>query len=279
MKIFEEPKKMGRVNMKWIACVLLIPFVSFASAGVLQERAVFDVAATGAWHEVFSDDCTGDWTEQWFLDGEVGTVDAGSEGMQLTAGLQFKNDTHHMVLWTQESFEGDLKIEYDYTRLDSETRCVNILYIQATGSGEGPYKKDIAEWSELRRIPAMKMYYDHMNAYHVSYAAFPNDEDSTSYIRARRYMPEKTGLKGTELFPDYYPEGLFESGAPHKITVIKRGRTLSLRIENSEQVYYCQMTNPDLPLVTEGRIGLRHMYTRSARYKNFRISVPGQAQR
>ena len=127
-----------------------------------------------------------------------------------------------MVLWTRESFEGDLKIEYDYTRLDSETRCVNILYIQATGSGEEPYAKDITEWSELRRVPAMRMYFNHMNTYHISYAAFPNNEDTTQYIRGRRYMPNATGLEGSNLDPDYFPEGLFEPRVPHKITVIKK---------------------------------------------------------
>jgi len=29
-----------------------------------------------------------------------------------------------------------------------------------------------------------------------------------------------------------------------------------------------------LPEISEGRIGLRHMFTRSARYANFRVSVP-----
>jgi hypothetical protein len=86
-------------------------------------------------------------------------------------------------------------------------------------------------------------------------------------------MPNRTGLKGTNLKPDYYPKGLFASGVPHKITVIKKDRDVFMRIENDEQTYYCHMTNPDLPIVTEGRIGLRHMFTRSARYKNFRIST------
>jgi hypothetical protein len=34
------------------------------------------------------------------------------------------------------------------------------------------------------------------------------------------------------------------------------------------------MTNSDLPAISAGRIGLRHMFTRSARYKNIRISTP-----
>ena len=236
------------------------------------EQKAFQAADDTNWQTTFTDSCTGDWTEQWFLDGEVGTVTNGPDGMELTAGPEFKNDAHHMVLWTQDNFTGDVKIEYDYTRLDQATNCVNILYIQATGSGEEPYVKDITEWNELRRVPAMRMYYDHMHTYHISYAANPNEgDDNRAYIRARRYMPNATGLKGSNLEPDYFPQGLFETGVPHKITVIKKARDLYMKVENAEQTLYCHMSNPDLPAITEGRIGLRHMFTRSARYKNIRI--------
>ncbi|MDA7641018.1 hypothetical protein N8787_05205, partial [Opitutaceae bacterium] len=121
-------------------------------------------------------------------------------------------------------------------------------------------------------IPAMRMYFNHMNTYHISYAAFPNNEDTTSYIRARRYKADESGLSGSDLKPDYFPVGLFEMGVPHKITVIKRARELNIRVENSNQVYYCRMANTDAQEILEGRIGLRHMYTRSSLYKNFRVS-------
>jgi hypothetical protein len=238
------------------------------------DHAAFEQANHDNWQTVFSDNCTGDWTEQWFLDGEIGTVTTSPDGMELTAGPEFKNDAHHMVLWTKDNFAGDVKIEYDYTRLDEATNCVNILYIQATGSGEEPYVNDISEWNELRRVPAMRMYFDHMQTYHISYAAFPYDEDVTSYIRARRYMPNATGLKGSDLEPDYFPQGLFNPGVPHTITVIKKDRDLFMKVENAEQILYCHMSNPDLPAINTGRIGLRHMFTRSARYKNIRISTP-----
>jgi hypothetical protein len=237
------------------------------------EQEGFAKADQGQWQSAFYDPGTGDWTEKWFLDGEVGQVTNDAEGMTLIAGPEFRNDAHHMVLWTKDSFKGDLKIEYEYTRLDNETNCVNILFIQATGSGESPYYKDITQWNELRRVPAMRMYFNHMNTFHISYAAFPNDEDTTPYIRGRRYMPNATGLQGTDLKPDYYPEGLFEPNVPHQITVIKRDKDLFMRIENPEQVYYCHLSNHDLPGIEEGRIGLRHMFTRSARYKDFRVSI------
>ena len=237
-----------------------------------EDRNAFEQAACGQWREVFSDPCTGGWTSRWFVDGDIASVSTGDNGMQLTAGPQYKNNAHHMVLWTRDSFEGDLRIDYEYTRLDFESRCVNIIYIQATGSGEEPYVKDITTWSDLRRVPAMRMYFDHMHTYHISYAANPGT--AKEYIRARRYMPNKDGLKGTDLEPDYQPEGLFEPGVPHTITIIKKQRDLFMRIKNAEQVFYCHMTNPHLPPIAEGRIGLRHMFTRSARYKDIRISVP-----
>ena len=241
----------------------------------LSEQELFAAADSRAWNNIFSDSCTGDWKDNWFLDGKVGKVTTGPDGMTLTAGPEFQNDAHHMVLWTHDVFEGDLKIEYEYTRLDDETRCVNILYIQATGSGMDPYAEDIAEWNELRRVPAMRSYFDNMNTYHISYAAFPNDEDTTSYIRARRYMPHQTGLQGTELVPDYFPTGLFQTGVPHKITVIKLDRHIFMRVENPQQTSYFHLSNTNLPPILNGRIGLRHMFTRSARYSNFRVSTHG----
>ncbi len=78
------------------------------------DKAAFEkAAAAAAWAEVFSDPCTADWQEQWFLDGEVGTVMTSPQGMTLTAGPEFRNDAHHMVLWTKDSFAGDLKIEFE----------------------------------------------------------------------------------------------------------------------------------------------------------------------
>ena len=256
----------------------LTSMLLICSLGLISEAVPLDSVGSvdqDEWREVFFDTCIGDWKENWFLDGEIGAVETSTNGMRLTAGPQFGNDAHHMVLWTKASFAGDLKIDFEYTRLDTEMRGVNILYIQATGSGVGPYAKDIAEWNNLRRVPAMKMYFDHMNAVHISYAAFPvvNDDPENDYIRGRRYVPETgRGIAGTDYSPDYFPAGLFATGVPHHISVIKKGQELFLRIKTPEQVYFCHMTNTNFPPVTEGRIGLRLMYTRSALYKNICIS-------
>ena len=252
--------------------MLALSIVCIGQQNNSVEKKAFENALEENWQEVFYDSCTDDWTNQWFLDGEIASVSNTEKGMQLTAGPKFMNDAHHMVLWTKNSFKGSVKIEFDYTRLDFETRCVNILYIQATGSRVGSFKKDISEWNDHRKVPAMRMYFDHMNAYHISYAAFPNrGDDRAQYIRARRYVPSKTGLKGSDLKPDYYPVGLFAPGVPHNISVIKKERHIYMKIGNAKQTYYCHFVNADLPEIEEGRIGLRLMFTRSARFANFKI--------
>ena len=255
-----------------ISCVLLCLSIACSAQSSAFEEVAFHSALKADWREVFHDTCTGDWQDKWFLDGEIASVSNSDKGMQLTAGPQFMNDAHHMVLWTKDSFQGDLMIEFDYTRLDFETRCVNILYIQATGSGAGPFETDIAAWKDARKVPAMSMYFNHMNAYHISFAAFPNQgTDRTQYIRARRYVPEETGLADTDLQPDYYPEGLFAPGDPHRITVFKKARDVYMKISNATQDYYCHFINSELPIIEKGRVGLRLMFTRSALFANFRI--------
>ena len=254
--------------------LFLVGCTTQTSTPPTPDQTAFDTAASVGWEEVLFDSFTKDWQKQWTLDGEVATAVNTPDGIELTAGSE-RIDGHHMVLWTKEQFEGDVKIEYEFTRLDSESAGVNILYIQATGSGEGPYKTDIAEWAELRREPAMKKYFDCMNTYHISYAAFPNPDDVTDdYIRARRYMPHQTGLKGSDLAPDYFKNGFFETGVPHQLTVIKQDRDLFMRISNAEQTRYYHWHNDKLPPITGGRIGLRLMWTRASKIKNFRISAP-----
>jgi hypothetical protein len=225
------------------------------------------------WKPVFFDPCTGDWKNEWTLDGKKATIQNGPKGMDFSAGRDPTDEAHHAVLWTRKDFEGDLKIEYEYTRLDDEHRKVTIIYVQATGSGKPGFDKDIAAWADKRVVPSMKSYFNNMNAYHISYAAFENQNDDpcNDYIRARRYVCGD--LNGTELDNEYEKTGLFETGVPHKITIIKHGREIYMRIKNDSKEFLCHFVNSRFDPVTEGKIGLRHMNTRSARYKDFRVSV------
>jgi hypothetical protein len=243
--------------------------------------ARFQELAKAPWRQVFHDPCTGNrqdaWRDAWFLDGAKATVTNGPDGMTFTAGPTEGDDSCHAVLWTKDSFQGDLKIEYEYTKTDATVRNVTILYIQATGSGDDRHPKDIAAWSARRRVPAMMLYFNHINTYHVSYAAFEqkNNDPQRDYIRARRYMPDAgKGLAGTELKGEYARTGLFKTGVPYRMVVIKKGRELLMHIQGDGREQFCQFRGDDLPPIIEGRIGLRHMYIRGARYRDFRVSVP-----
>lgn len=168
---------------------------------------------------LFEDSGTKNWKENWMLDGERAKVFNTDEGMEFMAGQEYGNDTCHAVLWTKQSFQGNICIEYDYTRTDTTTRCVNILYFHATGKGDTDFPVDIALWNNKRVVPHMHTYFNNMNAYHISYAAFsakeysPNDD----YIRLRRYNPTKKGLKGTDVPEDYFKTGLFKPGITYHI--------------------------------------------------------------
>jgi hypothetical protein len=177
-------------------------------------------------------------------------------------------------LWTNRSFSGDLCIEFDFVKRDTATKFVNILYLYAEGSGVGDYKKDISQWNDLRKIPAMKTYYDNMNALHISFAAYENDNihPFQDYIRARRYLPEhKKGLEGTELKPDYTQTALFQKDRKYHITVIRHGKEVLMKIENSRQNYLCHWQLADEKDLSSGRIGLRLMGSRISEFGNFKV--------
>lgn len=242
-----------------------------------EARDRFAELSAQSWQEVFFDTGASDWRELWSLDGPKAEVTNSADGMNFRAGPLPRENASHAVLWTRPSFSGDLKIEYEYTRTDQANQYVNILYIQATGSGEEGFPKDISKWADQRTVPAMSVYWGNMHTYHISYAAYGREPvtDDYDYIRARRYRPDLLPKKNGPIFePDAYERtGLFAPGVPHRITVIKQGNELFMKIRNSDREYLCHWVNTDQPLVTEGRIGLRHMYTRSARYRDFRVYV------
>ncbi|NJB35078.1 DUF1961 family protein [Croceivirga sp. JEA036] len=226
----------------------------------------------GEWKLTFQDDCTEDWSKLWFLDGLKASVENSDSGMHFKAGPDAENDAHHAVLWTKESFSGDVKIEFDYTRTDAANKYVNILYIQATGDGEGDYVEDISKWNKKREVPAMRQYFENMNVFHISFAAFGNTGDGFHYVRARRYPKLKDqSFQLTQIAPSYDMQGFFETGKTYHITAIKTAEKLSFKMEHDGREQYFEWDISKIAPINDGRIGLRHMYTRSARYSNFKI--------
>lgn len=227
------------------------------------------------WQETFADDGTGHWQDHWYLDGLRARVENTPDGMVFAAGPIAQDHGSHAVLWTRSSFAGDVRIEMDFTRLDTITRYVNILYIQATGIAEGPCTRDIADWAHLRQIPKMSAYFNQMHLLHISYAAFGNEDDKDEdYVRARRYptRPDRP-FHETDLPPDNFLTGLFRPGVTYHFTAIKTDEDLFFEVKNDEvrTLFHWPLGTVE-PLV-EGRVGIRHMWTRCSRYANVRIAV------
>jgi hypothetical protein len=201
--------------MKIAGLILLIPWMGFSAFGQ-DDNTLFERQINSTqWELKLADEGTGNCQNNWFLDGEIAKVENTEKGMHLQAGPEFGNDAHHMVLWTKQSFQGDVKIEFEYTRTDNETRAVNILYIQATGKGEGDFVKDISEWNHLRRVPSMRTYFNNMKTLHISFAAFPNDEETQDYVRVRRYpVTADKNFRELEVEPTYFDTG-FLNRAKH----------------------------------------------------------------
>ena len=251
------------------ACLILLftTGVIFGQTGDKDEYNLLDNKSD--WKQVFYDSGTKNWKSKWFLDGLKATVKNSKEGMELSAGPIAGDDSCHTVLWTKRSFKGNIKIEYDFTKTDTEKSQVNILYIQATGLE--PFASDISKWNDFRKVPSMKTYFDNMKCIHISYAAF--DGEGNDYIRVRKY-PRKLNEDfntTTEIAPAYFDTDLFESGKTYKITIVKTNNKLYFKVKYKENERLFSWDLDSSLSVNEGRIGLRHMYTRSSMYKNFKV--------
>ena len=268
--------RIGQIMYKY-ACWSLVISMGLFSACKEKNQLEFDKEnSSPGWKLQLDDPCTGNWQDNWFLDGQIATVQNSEKGMNFSAGPVNRDDAHHAVLWTRDSFKGDVKIEYHYTRTDTALVNVNILYIQASGIGEAPYDEDISLWNDLRKVPTMSIYYNYMRTYHISYAAFKmvNEDPDDDYIRIRKYpVTEEITFDDMEILPAFYKTGLFLPGETYKITVIKTATRLffSVEGEGTEILYSWELEEVDP--IDEGRIGLRHMYTRSANYSDFKVYV------
>jgi hypothetical protein len=223
---------------------------------------------------IFFDNFSGDWRQKWFLDGEQAELQNTPNGLIFSAGATPASDAAHSVLWTKRNFADDLQIEFDFVKRDTLTKFVNIVYLFACGSGAGEYKKDIFLWKDLRRIPAMSLYYNHINAFHISFAAYENDNSDTTkdYIRARLYRPESgKGLAGTEILPEHLQTGLFVKDVKYHFTIKRIGAEILLTVSGGGKTLTVKWILPDDNKLTSGRIGLRVMGGRVSEFGEFKV--------
>lgn len=252
-----------------IACTIILTLL-FSLLSFSQNNNDFNqLNNSKKWKLKFKDSCTNNWKDHWFLDGKRAKIKHTETGMNFTAGPIERDDACHAVLWTNNVFKGDIKIEYQYTRTDTSTAWVNIIYIQATGVK--PFKKNIYKWRNKRTIPAMKTYFNYMKTLHISYAAF--NKTNEEYIRVRKYpvVPGENFNTTTEITPAIFNTGLFKPFKTYKITIIKTGKSLYFKVENNDESEIYFWNTSDTAPINKGRIGLRHMFTRSATYSNFKV--------
>lgn len=256
-------------NVYTAAVLSIMTAFSSSTAGHAEDGStIFEDLQAKAWAQVFTDSCTVKWQDKWFLDGQKAKVSTDREAMKIDTA------NGYAVLWTKQSFQGDLRIEYDFKRLDENEAGVNIIYIQATGDGQNGYAEDITKWSDRRTKAAMKDYYNNMHTYHISYAAFGNKPGTgkKDYVRGRRYLPLKgKGLKGTQLSGEYTGTKLFKDKKWIHITIIKQAKNIWMEFKHPDKTLLCHFQNNDKPAVNRGRIGLRLMPKRKSQFKNFRI--------
>ncbi len=231
---------------------------------------------------LLEDPMTGDWRGNWFLDGKKATLRTTEDGLLFSAGTVTKSDdpveyhAHHAVLWTRQEFEGDIKINYEMTRIDDSDYGTTLLYIQARGIGTPPYVEDISAWNELREIPNMGIYFTYMDLLSLSFR---------ENLRCKRYPWRNENLEwypGRGLIEPMVDYGKILPGKTYLVEVEKRAASLQLRIveKESRKLMIDHTWNTDNIAkgieprqIQKGRIGLRHMSTRSFRYKNIRISM------
>ena len=229
---------------------------------------------------LFEDSMMGDWQKNWFLDGKKAIVLHNCDGLFFSGGSVTKSEdpenyhAHHAVLWTRQVFEGDILITYEMTRVDSSDYGNTLLYIQAQGIGKEPYLKDIAEWSELREIPAMSLYFENMDLISLSFR---------ENLRCKRYpWKDSNG--------EWYPKrGLIEPmvdymgiipGKKYSVEVEKRKNSVTLRLYDgvtkeklTDYTWDTTKVPDDLEPIQKGRIGLRHMSTKQFIYRNFKVET------
>jgi hypothetical protein len=233
---------------------------------------------------LFEDPMTANWEKNWFLDGKEAIVEHRDGGLLFhspSSGVSSEDknkyrekfDSHHAVLWTRQEFEGDIRISYEFTRL--EASWANLLYIQAQGIGSGPYEEDIYAWKELREVSSMDKYFNYMNLLSLSL----RDE-----IRCKRYPwndVERDMSYEDTLVEPMAPHAGLPDGKTYRLVVEKRKESCRLvihEVDSGKEVidFTWDLSNPSeerkAPFVEKGRIGLRQMGGNQAVYRNFKVT-------
>ena len=102
---------MMRIILRNIVLGTIASGLLVLSGSIPKEKVSFNALNSAeSWQLQMSDPGTKDWQTHWFLDGELATIENSNEGMNFSAGPVNRDDAHHAVLWTKDSFQGDQAI-------------------------------------------------------------------------------------------------------------------------------------------------------------------------
>ena len=271
------------VAMSAVSCVSKAPSNPDASPESADAPSKNHSAVRADKKVLFEDPMTGSWQDHWFLDGKKAVVTHDDNGLTFwtpSSGVsseeknkfRAKFDSHHAVLWTKQVFEGDIRISYRFTRIQSSWAC--LLYIHAQGIGTPPYGKDIHAWHKRREVASMDKYFKYMNLLSLSLRR---------KIRCKRYpwYDVGRGIKHDDILvkPMVGHDGL-PTGKTFNLVVEKRKKSCTLRIREVGREAYTvdhawDLSNPSkdrkTPFVEKGRIGLRQMGGNKVVYRNFKV--------
>ena len=247
-------------------------------AGVLALLAVAAAAApveaAPPWVLKFSDPAgtPGAAVTKYFKDGSVGTVSYTAGGLDINAPNRVGGPT---VVWTKTSFSGDIKVEFDYKRLDIPRVGVSeasLLVLNGWGLttvcrvDNTVHPLDIRTWA--RPVATYAFYQYCMTNQTVG---FDNLDGGTIQRTTVRQNPGYHDM-ATIIRP------MLQSGVYYRVTATRIGNTLTAVVKRGTTAVasVTAILNPSLPgsqVSRLGYVGFRQINGRHAAYRNIKIST------
>ena len=226
-------------------------------------------AAVLPWVLKFSDPggTSGAAVTKYFKDGSTATVAYTANGLEINA------PSGHTVVWTKTSFTGDIRIEFDYKRLNVPRVGINegtLLVVNGWGLSrvcpvdQLTHPLDIRAWA--RPVATYDVYKFCMANQTVSFDNLDRGTDPRLTVRQN---------------PGYHDMGTIippklQTGVLYHVTVTRTGNTLKTLVKRGTTVVasLTATLNPSLPgsqVSKFGYVGFRQMTGRRAAYRNIKI--------
>ena len=226
------------------------------------------------WVLKFSDTTTtpGAAVTKYFKDGSVGTVSYTAGGLDINAPNRVGGPT---VVWTKTSFSGDIKVEFDYKRLDIPRVGVSeasLLVLNGWGLttvcqvDHTVHPLDIRTWA--RPVAPYAFYQYCMTNQTVGFDTLDGGTIQRTTVRQNPGYHDMA----TIIRP------MLQSGVYYRVTATRIGNTLTAVVKRGTTAVasVTAILNPSLPgsqVSRLGYVGFRQINGRHAAYRNIKIST------